>query len=131
MSDSFGFEQQLVTTTDTVLYTCPALAVKDVDTVENVTTRAQARIVQTQVTGINVTNYSAGAQTFSLFVTDADDTDTAPIGDDYKLVSDHSLSQDETIILAQGMVLAPGNTVWIGASANTALTVTMFRIEVS
>ncbi len=126
--DVFGFSQQLVTTSEVILYTCPVRDAVDVGSVTNVVADVQGPNVQTQITSIIVTNYSGGAQTFSLFLTPLA-ADTAI--DLHKFVSDHSLNQDETLLLAPGIVMSAGNTIWISASANTAMTVLLNRIEVS
>ncbi len=129
--DVFGYSQQLVTTTDTILYTCPVRDAVDVGSVSNVVADVQGPNVQTQITSIVVTNYSVGAQTFELFLTEDATSETHPIDLIRLIVSDHSLAADETIILSLGLVLSAGNTIWISASANAALTVTLNRIEVS
>jgi hypothetical protein len=129
MADSFGFIQYSVLASGAgVLYTCPIVSTsEDVGSAEDVVTYAQLPTTQSQVTSIIVTNPSAGTLTFDMWLTPAAGDTPADVN---LIVSDISLSADESIILAQGLVLAPDNTVWIEGSS-TGLVATLNRIEVS
>ncbi len=125
--DVFGFIQLAITGSQLVLYTCPIRASLTVGTVAGVTTSAQDRNTQTQVTSIIITNSSGGPITFDMWLTDlAADTPTAT----NLILSDYSVAADETVIFAQGLVLAADNTIWIQGSG-TGMSATLNKIEVS
>jgi hypothetical protein len=123
-------------TDETILYTCPSVdAPIDQGSVEDVVTYVQQPITQTRVTSIIATTYLV-ATDYRMFITPLPDDapsvlDAGGSGADYALVWDKVAAANGTDMFAGGMVLAPGNTIWIKAGLIDAITFSIFYIETS
>lgn len=132
MADVFGNVTQLATTDEAVLYTCPLVsAAIDVNTAEDIIPQAQQAVTQTQICGITLASWSTGTNAF-LYLTQVN---TAPTtlgtATDYQLYGPMAASANTTTVFNPGLVLAPGNTIWVKAGAADKLTVTLSYIEIS
>jgi len=127
VADVFGMVSNELTTSEVAVYTCPEGLVVDVGTVESVVASAAIRPTQTIVTSINVARFGAAA-TYSIYMTT---DDTAPSGSTTDLViralSPASLNHS----FSPGIVMSPGNTLWVTADNNSRIAMTINYIEVS
>jgi hypothetical protein len=128
--DVFGNTHADLTASIVAIYTCPERSAAGADSgVTDARTSAQDRNTQTVITSIVVTNYAgAGAQTFSLFLTPATDT---VMDDMYAIALTHSMGAAETYIMAHGLVLTAGNTLWASTLAIDEMSILINHIEVS
>jgi hypothetical protein len=127
-------------TDETILYTCPVVSAAinvagPGGAAEDIVTYAQQETTQTRVTSIIATTYLVGTD-YRMFITPLPDDapsvlDSGGSGADYALVWDKVAAANSTDMFAGGMVLAPGNTIWIKAGAVDEMTFSIFYIETS
>ncbi|GAG21573.1 unnamed protein product, partial [marine sediment metagenome] len=112
-----------------LLYTCPVVSDSiDVGTAEDIETYAQQAVTQTQVTSIIVCNYDGTtAVEFDIAYTGSSaDTQGNP---EFRLFFDNALAAETTVILNPGLVMAPGNEIWVKSHlATTAFTINYIEI---
>jgi hypothetical protein len=140
MADVYGYNlEPLDTAVGKLLYTCPVVsAAIDVagpdGAAEDVVTYAQQAVTQTQITSIWLTTVGAAGR-FRIFVTPTDATDPmtldSPDGDAYCINYRGFLDTLSTQIVQPGIVLGPGETVWVQTGTPDKLVATIFYIEVS
>ena len=133
MADTFGNVTKLATTSEVLLYTCPiaSTATKDVASVEDVFPYAQQPITQTQITGFVLNSWSTGTNGYIYLTPSTDSPTTEGTPSDYGIFGPTSTPANSTTVFNPGLVLAPGNSIWIEAGAADKLTITMSYIEIT
>jgi hypothetical protein len=135
MADVFGNSLlNLTTATETILYTCPIVS-DSIDggtdnTAQDIVTYAQQAVTQSQVTSIIVCSLTTS--TYSIYLTDA--TTPAPSASTphhFALFNLVAITAPASHVISPGLVLAPGQTLWVEAGDANALTVTVNYIEIS
>ena len=134
MPDVFGNVVLPVdSTNETVIYTCPLVA-DSIDVAgaggaaEDIVTYAQQAVTQTLVTSLIISSISTGTQCRIMITPVNTAPSTLGTQADYALLYNY-IATGSTTEVYSGIVLAPGNTLWVDANVADKVTVSCFYIE--
>jgi hypothetical protein len=115
-----------------LLYTCPIVTDSiDQGTAEDVVTYAQQPVTQTQITSLTVSIINS-AVTYSIYLTPTTDRTALDAGAHLFTVCNAVLPVDGVSSTHNfGLVLAPGNTLWVLAATGVNLNFLLNYIEIS
>jgi len=134
MADVFGNVVLPVdSTNETVIYTCPLVA-DSIDVTaagqdaEDVVTFVQQAVTQTLVTSLIISSIDTGTQCRIMITPVNTAPSTLGTQTDYALLYNYVATGSTTEVYS-GIVLAPGNTLWVDANVADKVTVSCFYIE--
>lgn len=137
MADVFGNVVLPVdSTNETVIYTCPIVSAPidvagdgvDNPAAEDVVPYAQQAVTQTLVTSLIISSIDTGTQCRIMITPVNTAPSTLGTQTDYALLYNYVATGSTTEVYS-GIVLAPGNTLWVDANVADKVTVSCFYIE--